>query len=197
MNKSELQANAQPAAALAVKAGLASLPALFRPTPAAAKRTLEFFTAQIRNPNTRRAYARACNQFFTWCDAHGLSLATIRPYDVSLYIETRQQTNSAPDVKQQLAAVRMLFDWLVVGQVVPHNPAAPVRGPKHSAVKGKTRMPTRDEAKALLAAIPADSLMGLRDRALIGLLLYTFARVGATCPAVSSSMASTEATELR
>jgi integrase len=73
----------------------------------------------------------------------------------------------------------MLFDWLVVGQVVPHNPAAPVRGPKHSAAKGKTRMPTREEAKALLATIPTDSLAGLRDRALIGTLLYTFARVGA------------------
>jgi integrase len=86
---------------------------------------------------------------------------------------------SAPSVKQQLAAIRMLFDWLVVGQVMPHNPAASVRGPRHSTAKGKTRMPTREEAKALLAAIPANTLVGLRDRALIGSLLFTFARVSA------------------
>jgi len=86
---------------------------------------------------------------------------------------------SAPTVKQQLAAVRMLFDWLVVGQVVPHNPAAAVRGPRHSIAKGKTHMPSREEAKALIAAIDTSSLVGLRDRALIGTLLYTFARVGA------------------
>lgn len=82
-------------------------------------------------------------------------------------------------VKQNLAAVRMLFDWLVVGQVVPHNPAAAVRGPKHSVTTGKTHMPDRDEAKALLAAIDTTTLIGLRDRALIGMLLFTFARISA------------------
>jgi hypothetical protein len=61
----------------------------------------------------------------------GLSLPAIRPFDVSTYIECRQQTHSAPDVKQQLAAVRMLFDWLITGQVVPMNPGAAVRGRKH------------------------------------------------------------------
>ena len=76
----------------------------------AAWRYLEFFTA-----NTRRAYGRACQQFFAWCDERGLTLIAIRPVDVASYIETRQQTHSAPDVKQQLAAVRMLFDWLITG----------------------------------------------------------------------------------
>jgi len=74
----------------------------------AAWRYLEFFTANIRNPNRRRAYARACQQFFAWCDERGRTLMTIRPVDVARYIETCQQTHSAPDVKQQLAAVRML-----------------------------------------------------------------------------------------
>jgi len=60
----------------------------------------------------------------------------IRPVDVARYIETRQQTHSVPDVKQ-LAAVRMLFDWLITGQIVPLNPAA-VRGPKHVVKTGKT-----------------------------------------------------------
>jgi hypothetical protein len=103
-------------------------------------RYIDYFTSHIRNPNTRRAYAWACQTFFAWCDERGLSLATIRPYDVATYIETRCQTHSAPDVKQQLAAVQMLFDWLVTSQVVPHNPAAAVRGPTHVVKTGKTRV---------------------------------------------------------
>jgi Phage integrase, N-terminal SAM-like domain len=100
---------------------------------AAGWRYVEFFTANIRNPNTRRAYARACARFFAWCDSRGLTLTTIRPFDVATYIETLQQTHSAPGVKQQLAAVRMLFDWLITGQVAPSNPASAVRGPTHVA----------------------------------------------------------------
>jgi len=75
----------------------------------AGMRFLEFFAANVRNPHTRRAYARACIRFFTWCEDRGLTLTTIRPFDVATYIETLQQTHSAPGVKQQLAAVRMLF----------------------------------------------------------------------------------------
>jgi len=145
----------------------------------AATRYIEFFTAQIRNPNTRAAYARATSAFFAWCEAHGLPLPAIQPVHVATYVEQIGRDLSAPSVKQQLAAIRSLFDWLVVGQVMPHNPTSAVRGPKHSTAKGKTRMPTREEAKALLASIPTDSLVGLRDRALIGTLLFTFARVGA------------------
>ncbi len=146
----------------------------------AATRYVEFFTVQIRNPNTRAAYARAASTFFSWCEVHGLALPAIQPVHVATYVEQIGRELSAPSVKQQLAAIRMLFDWLVVGQVVPHNPASAVRGPKHSTAKGKTRMPTREEAKALLASIPTDSVVGLRDRALIGTLLFTFARVSAT-----------------
>ena len=105
----------------------------------AAWRYVEFFTANIRNPNTRRAYVRACVTFFTWCEARGLTLGTIRPFDVATYIESLQQTHAAPTVKQQLAAVRMLFDWLVTGQVVPTNPAAAVRGPKHVVKPARRR----------------------------------------------------------
>ena len=168
-------------------AGSPALPgALAVPAPvadageAAARRYIEFFTANIRNPNTRLAYARACSGFLAWCERLGLALGTIQPLHVAAWVEQLgRDGRSAPTVKQQLAAVRMLFDWLVVGQVVPHNPAAAVRGPRHSLAKGKTHMPSREEAKALLAAIDTSSLVGLRDRALIGTLLYTFARVGA------------------
>src|ERR1700732_234583 len=83
---------------------------------AAGWRYVEFFTANIRNLHTRRAYARACGRFFAWCDDRGLTLTTIRPHDVATYIETLQQTHAAPGVKQQLAAMRMLFDWLITGQ---------------------------------------------------------------------------------
>ena len=146
----------------------------------AAWRYLEFFAVSIRNPNTRAAYSRAALAFFAWCDAVGLVLPGIQAVHVAAWIERLgREGRSAPTVKQHLAAVRMLFDWLVVGQVVPHNPAAAVRGPKHSMATGKTHMPDRDEAKALLTAIDTTTLTGLRDRALIGTLLFTFARISA------------------
>lgn len=146
----------------------------------AAWRYLEFFTANIRNPNTRRAYLRACSRFFAWCEDRGLELGTIRSIDVAAYIELLQrQGQSAPSVKQQLAAVRMLFDWLITGQVVPSNPAAAVRGPKHVVTTGKTPVLNGDEWRKLFDSIPTDSLRDLRDRALIATLTYSFARIGA------------------
>ena len=159
----------------------AGLPALFTPTPAAAKRTLEFFTANIRNPNTRKAYARAVGGFAAWCAQNGLrELVDIEPVHVAAYVEQLQGHLAAPSVKLYLAALRMLFDWLVVGQVIPMNPASSVRGPKHSVRKGKTPVLTAEEARALLDAIDVSTPAGLRDRALIGLMVYTFARVGAS-----------------
>ena len=145
----------------------------------AAWRYVEFFTANIRNPNTRRAYARACTSFFAWCDERGLTLTTIRPHDVATYIETRQLTHSAPDVKQQLAAVRMMFDWLITGQIVPVNPAAAVRGPKHVVKTGKTAVLDAKEWRKLMDSIPTETLRDRRDRALIATLTYSFARINA------------------
>jgi len=142
-------------------------------------RYIEFFTVNIRNPHTRRAYARACSRFFAWCEDRGLTLTTIRPYDVATYIETLQETHSAPGVKQQLAAVRMLFDWLITGQVVPFNPASAVRGPKHVVKTGVTPVLDGKEWRKLIDAIPTDTVRDLRDRALIATLTYSFARIGA------------------
>ena len=82
-------------------------------------------------------------------------------------------------MKQRLAAIRHLFDWLVVGQIVPANPASSVRGPKHIVRKGKTPLLEPAEARALLDSIDTASPVGLRDRALIGLMVYSFARIGA------------------
>jgi site-specific recombinase XerD len=105
-------------------------------------RYIEFFTANIRNPNTRRAYARACGHFFAWCARRRRTLEAVRPFDIATYIEglqSRVQSEAAaPSLKQELAAIRMMFDWLVVGQVVPANPASAVRGPTHVVKTGKT-----------------------------------------------------------
>ena len=156
------------------------LPALFTPDAPAAKRTVEFFTANIRNPHTRKAYARAAGEFAAWCTEQGIrELREVQPVHVAAWVETLQLRLAAPSVKQRLAAIRMLFDWLVVGQVMPSNPASVVRGPKHSVKKGKTPVLAAEEARALLDAIDVSTPMGLRDRALIGLMVYTFARVGA------------------
>jgi site-specific recombinase XerD len=142
-------------------------------------RYAEFFTANINNDHTRRAYARACGRFFAWCEQRGLTLTAIRPFDVAAWVKELQEKHGAPGVKQQLAAVRMLFDWLVTGQVVPMNPAAAVRGPKHVVNTGKTPVLDAAEWRRLIDSIPAETVRDLRDRALIATLTYSFARITA------------------
>ena len=95
------------------------------------------------------------------------------------YIEQLQKKHSAPTVKHHLACIRMLFDWLVAGQVMPSNPAHSVRGPRHSVSKGLTLVLSSQEATALLAGMDVSMIVGLRDRAIIAVMTYTFARVGA------------------
>ena len=167
-------------------AGLAvKPPAVFLPNKNAAERFFGFFTANHQNKNTRRAYYKAACRFSDWCEGRGLGLADVKPPHVAAYIEMLGLPEpdgaglSKPSVKQHLAALRMLFDWLVVGHVLDVNPAHSVRGPKYSQKKGKTPVLDREEARALIAAIDTGSLTGLRDRALIAIMIYTFARVGA------------------
>jgi len=169
---------------------MTSLPAFARslPVPAlvaaggdrAQSRFWEFFVSNIRNPNTRRAYGRGIGEFFAWCESQGVaSIAEVQPLHVGAYVELLTGERSAPTAKQRLAAIRMLFDWLVTGQVVPTNPAASVRGPKHVVKTGKTPVLDPAEARMLLDSIDVTAPAGLRDRALIGLMVYSFARVGA------------------
>jgi len=156
------------------------LPALFLADAKASERFWEFFAANIRNKNTRRAYYKAACRFSDWCEGRGLfDLGTVKPIHVAAFIEELQTTHSKTTVKQHLAALRMLFDWLVVGHTLKVNPAHAVRGPKHVIKKGKTPVLTADEARALLDSIDTSTALGLRDRALIALMAYTFARVGA------------------
>lgn len=143
-------------------------------------RFLEFFASAIRNPHTRRAYARGVGDFLTWCAGVGVtSITTVQPLHVASWIELQTQTLSAPTVKQRLAAIKHLFDWLVIGQIVPHNPAASVRGPSYTAKKGSTPVLDAAEARQLLDSIDVTTSIGLRDRALIALMVFSFARVGA------------------
>ena len=173
---------AAPPEALVLSGGwqIEGLPDIVRRAgPQAAERMVEFFTAQIRNPHTRAAYAAAVTRFFAWCDARGLALAQISPIAVATYIEEMQRRYRAPTIKQHLAALRRLFDWLVIGQVMPANPAASVRGPTHVVRTGKTPVLQPAEARQLLDSIDTATLRGLRDRALLAVMVYSFARVSA------------------
>src|SRR5438445_1803155 len=161
------------------RAGIEHLPAAIgRAGESAAWRFSEFFTATIRNKNTRAAYAQAISQFFAWCEKHGAArLEQMNPVLIAAYIESHPA--AATTVKQHLAAIRMLFDWLVTGQVLPVNPASSVRGPKYVIKTGKTPVLKADQARALLDSIDTTIIVGLRDRALIAAMCYTFARVSA------------------
>ena len=143
----------------------------------------EFFGAQIENPHTRRAYLYAVERFLGWCDARGLDLHQIAPGVVGEYMRALLTRTGAPPSKPtrklHLAAIRHFFDRLVVRHVVILNPAASVRGPKHAVSEGKTPAISPDQARQVLRSIPSGTLVGLRDRAIIGVLIYTAARAGA------------------
>jgi len=143
---------------------------------------------------TRAAYVTAVAQFCSWCQENGLQLAYIRPLHVSAYIESKQL--SAPSIKQHLAALRGLFNWLVIRQVVPDNPALFVKGPRFSRQVGITPIMEAEQMRLLLDSIPVvrkvkvarkhgggykevADVKGLRDRAAIAIMAYTFARVSA------------------
>lgn len=146
----------------------------------AAIRFFEYFTVNIRNKNTRAAYGRAATDFLNWCEGQGIGeLGRVQPMHVAAYIELLREKRSAPTVKQHLACIRMLFDWLVVGQVIPTNPAHSVRGPRHSVSKGSTPVLSSEETTELLTGMGVSNVVGLRDRAMIAVMTYTFARVGA------------------
>ena len=154
-------------------------PALFAGSESCQRRFWEFFAATIRNKNTRQAYLTAVYRFADWCEFHGIELDDVEPLNLSAYIEQLTEVYAAPTVKQHLAAIRMLFDWLVVGQIVATNPASSVRGPKHSVKVGKTPVLSATETRALFDSIETDTVVGLRDRALISVMVYSFGRISA------------------
>ncbi len=153
---------------------------LYAPTPKAKRRVAEFFTTQINSDHTRKAYLNASRRFAAWCEEYGIQeLSSVEPIHIAAFVKALEKDFSAPTVKQHLAALPMLFDWLVIRHILDMNRAHAVRGPKHVLRKGKTPVLSPEEIRQLLDSVEAETLMGLRDRALIALMAYTFARVGA------------------
>jgi integrase/recombinase XerD len=142
---------------------------------------IEFFTAQIANPHTRRAYGRAVYRFLHWCEQQGIALEQIDPVRTALYFRDLERQLSPPSVKQHLAAVKHLFDWFVTEGVSPLNPAASVKGPRYSPKHGKTPALTAEETRRLLESIPDDTIKDVRDKAVIATLFYSWVRVNAIC----------------
>jgi len=148
--------------------------------PEAIAATLEFFGSTIENANTRAAYMRAAGAFMAFLQEIGVALTATEPNHISLYIATLKAKGRAEATrKQHLAALREWFAYLTVKRIVATNPAQPVKGPKLSVTRGKTPILDAEEAGELLRSIPTATLAGLRDRALIGLMVFTFARVSA------------------
>lgn len=152
----------------------------------AGKAFIDFFMAQIRNKNTRAAYGRNVFRFLDWIDAHGVALSVVEPFHVSAYIddlgrpsEEGGQGMAVASVKQHLSSIRVLGDFLVVRQVLPKNPATEVRSPRLVVRTGKTPVLTGVEARELFASIDPGTPIGLRDRALLGMMIYTFGRISA------------------
>lgn len=137
----------------------------------------EFFCGEIRNAHTRKAYRHAVRRFLEWCDGRGVELTRIMPGVVGQYMD--ELPGSPPTKKQHLAAIRGLFDKLVTRHVVLLNPAASVRGERYQVIEGKTPEITPAQARALLSSISTDQVVGLRDRAIIAVMIYTATRVGA------------------
>jgi hypothetical protein len=121
-SKALVPTESRPLTGVAGHAGIV-VPRVIGRRPGGARRFLEFFAATIHNKNTRTAYYHAVVPFFAWCDAHKIGeIADIEPLHVAAYIEALGKDFETPTVKQHLAAIRMLFDWLVTGQVVATNP---------------------------------------------------------------------------
>ena len=133
--------------------------------------------------------------FSTWC--HSLEIGNVRqiqPMHIASYLKTlEREGRAAPSIKLHLTALRSLFNWLVMGHALDMNPAHAVRGPKHVVRKGKTLVLTSEEARKLIDGIVVvtkvtgrnsvvsrvPAIIALRDRALIAVMVFTFARVAA------------------
>ncbi len=139
----------------------------------------EFFFGCIRNPHTRAAYLTAVRRFLAWAQQRGFELARIAPRDVGQYLDGLRKETSVATRKQHLAALRHFFDGLVIRHAILLNPALSVRGERYEVVEGKTPEITVAGARQLLASLDISTVVGLRDRAVIAILIYTASRGGA------------------
>jgi site-specific recombinase XerD len=137
----------------------------------------EFFQAEIANHHTRKNYMHAVKQFLAWIEERNLELPRISPGDVGEYLQNLEL--AIPTKKLHLAGMRRFFDRLVNRHVCVINPAATVRAERYSVVEGKTPEISAEQARILLRSIAVTDPVGLRDRAILAVLVYTAARVGA------------------
>jgi integrase/recombinase XerD len=144
--------------------------------------TEEFFSARISNENTRTAYMRDAKRFASWCSAQGFPLEAITPVHVAAYRDQLTKAGmSTATVKRHLSALRMLFSHMVATGAMAYNPAREVKTPPVRRTTGKTPALQPEQMRRLFETIGTDKLIDLRDRALIGVMAYTFARVSAAC----------------
>lgn len=143
----------------------------------------EFFGDQIDSDHTLKAYRHAVERFLAWCEDQGFELARIPPGNIGKYIHHLQTTDgesaSKATKKLHLAGIRRLFDVMVQRHAVVLNPAASVRGPQLKITKGKTPATDPANARKLLQSIDTSHIVGLRDRAVLAIMMYTACRVGA------------------
>ena len=140
----------------------------------------EFFFGTVRNENTRRAYLHAVKLFLAWIEKHGGGeLAQIAPWQIGKYFDGMAAGTSIATRKQHLSALRHFFDGMVTRHAIALNPALSVRGERYSVMEGKTPEIPIAEIRKLLASIDTSHIVGLRDRAILGVLVYTGARRGA------------------
>ena len=138
----------------------------------------EFVYGRLRNSGTRRAYLFAVRRFLQWCSQRGVDLVRIAPAHVGRYLD--EQTQYLPATKKlHLSAFRHFFDELVLRHVVVLNPALSVRSERMSVLEGKTPEISVKQSRKLLGTIDGSTVVGLRDRAIVGIMIYTAARVGA------------------
>jgi integrase/recombinase XerD len=146
----------------------------------------EFFQAEIANAHTRKNYLHAVQKFLAWVEGRGLDLLRITPGDVGAYLQALEL--SVPTKKLHLAALRRFFDRLVNRHACVINPAATVKAERHAVIEGKTPQIGVKQARTLLESIDVSNVVGLRDRAILAVLVYTAARVGAVAKLTLKSL---------
>ncbi|BCP55830.1 integrase [Kaistia sp. 32K] len=156
------------------------LPLLPGETAAMNKAVLEFFAAQIRNGHTRKAYARATSELLAWCRIRGLAqLEDVSSLHIAAWLDEQLERGAPASAKQKLAAIKRFFEFLTAQRVLATNPAAYVKGPRFSVKRGTTPVIEGADVRKILGSIENTTIKGLRDRALIATMAYSFARIGA------------------
>jgi integrase len=137
-----------------------------------------FFAEAIPNPRTRRAYMADFARFSQWCEERGFELDRLTTIHFAAYREVLMKDLTLPSVKRHFSALRTIFGALVEKGVLDRNPVREVKLQSYRG-EGKTPALRPEEVRQLLDAIDASSAIGLRDRALLSLMAYSFARIGA------------------